>query len=312
MIAAQINAYGDSKVVIINPSAKKPEITEGQVLVKMYAAAVNPVDWKIRAGYLQSFRPVQFPFTLGMDFSGVIEEVGQNVVDFKKGDAVFGMSNVFGGGTGAFADFICVDASVISLKPNAINHLQAAALSMVGVSAWQALIDYMQLKKGQKILIHGGAGGIGIMAIQLAKYLGAYVATTVSDRSRSFVQGLGADEIIDYKKQSFEKILQNYDAVLDTMGGEVYAQSFAILKKNGIIVSMLELPNTELMQRYSVSSILEFTEVTRERLSGLTDLIERKSLQVYIDKIFPLAETAQALNYLQNHHPQGKVIIKNE
>lgn len=312
MRAAQINTYGDTKVVMINQNAQKPKITDNQVLVRMHAAAVNPVDWKIRAGYLQSFRPVQFPFTLGMDFSGIIEEVGASAPHFKKHDAVFGMANVFSGGTGAFADFICVDASAISFKPNSVNDVEAAALPMVGVSAWQALVDYMQLKQGQKILIHGGSGGIGMMAIQLAKYLGAYVATTVSDRNTGFVRTLGADEVIDYYHHSFEKILQDYDAVLDTIGGDVYTRSFAVLKKNGIMVSMLEPPNAELMQKYGVNSVLEFTDVTHERLSGLVALMERKLLKVYIDKIFPLTETAQALDYLQYHHPRGKVIITNE
>lgn len=312
MRAAQINTYGDNKVVMINQNAQKPKITDNQVLVRMHAAAVNPVDWKIRAGYLQSFRPVQFPFTLGMDFSGIIEEVGASAPHFKKHDAVFGMANVFSGGTGAFADFICVDASAISFKPNSVNYVEAAALPMVGVSAWQALVDYMQLKQGQKILIHGGSGGIGMMAIQLAKYLGAYVATTVSDRNTGFVRTLGADEVIDYHHHSFEKILQDYDAVLDTIGGDVYTRSFAVLKKDGIMVSMLEPPNAELMQKYGVNSVLEFTDVTHERLSGLVALMERKLLKVYIDKIFPLTETAQALDYLQYHHPRGKVIITNE
>ena len=183
---------------------------------------------------------------------------------------------------------------------------------MVGVSAWQALVDYMQLKQGQKIPIHGGSGGIGMMAIQLAKYLGAYVATTVSDRNTGFVRTLGADEVIDYHHHSFEKILQDYDAVLDTIGGDVYTRSFAVLKKDGIMVSMLEPPNAELMQKYGVNSVLEFTDVTHERLSGLVALMERKLLKVYIDKIFPLTETAQALDYLQYHHPQGKVILTNE
>ena len=311
MIAAQINAYGDNKVVIINQSTQKPKFTENQVLVKMHAAAVNPVDWKIRAGYLQSFRPVQFPFTLGMDLSGTVEAVGSKVTDFKKGDAVFGMANVFSGGTGAFAEFICVDAEAICLKPSSINDVDAAALPMVGVSAWQALIDYMQLKKGQKILIHGGAGGIGVMAIQIAKYLGAYVATTVSGRSIDFVRNLGADEIIDYHHQQFEKILQNYDAVLDTIGGETYIKSFSVLKKGGMMVSMLESPHAEFMQKYSVNSILEFTDVTHARLAGLISLMERELLKVFIDKIFLLTETADALNYLQYHHPQGKVIITN-
>ena len=179
MKAAQISKYGGSDVVVVNKNAPKPSVSAGRVLVEVFAAGVNPVDWKIREGYMAKMAPLQFPATLGGDFSGVVQEVGASVSGFKKGDEVYGRDGAPGGGTGSFAEFISVDTKVTARKPKNVNHLEAAALPLTGVSALQALTEYIGLSKGRKILIHGGAGGIGTMAIQLAKHLGAYVATTV-------------------------------------------------------------------------------------------------------------------------------------
>jgi NADPH:quinone reductase-like Zn-dependent oxidoreductase len=312
MKAIQIYAYGGNEVVVLRSDVPKPVVSAGKLLIKMHAASVNPVDWKIRAGYLQNMRPILFPFTLGMDFSGVVIETGQGVSTFKPGDAVYGMAGVFSGDTGTFSEFICADAAVTSLKPKNIDFSAAAALPMAGVSAWQALVDYMGLSKGQKVLIHGGTGGIGMFAIQVAKYLGAYVATTVSGINKKLAKELGADEVIDYKEQSFENLLKNYDAVLDTIGGETYVKSFQVLRKGGVIVSMLENPNDELIQRYGVRSILEFTETNSDRLSKLAALVENTTIKIHITKVFPFQETSKALDYVQNHHPAGKVIIEGE
>ncbi len=312
MKAIQINGYGGDEVVVIRSGLSKPVVSPGKLLIKMRAAGVNPVDWKIRAGHLQNWRPVAFPFTLGMDFSGIVIETGQGVSNFKPGDSVYGMASVFSGDTGTFAEFICANASVTGLKPINIDFSAAAALPMAGVSAWQALVDYIGLSKGQKILIHGGTGGIGMFAIQIAKYLGAYVATTVSGSNKKIAKELGADEIIDYKEESFENQLKNYDAVLDTIGGETYVKSFQVLRKGGMIVSMLENPNEELIRRYDVRSILEFTETNTDRLSKLAELIEKKIIKIHIAKIFPFEEASKALNYLQYNHPIGKVVIEGE
>ncbi len=196
--------------------------------------------------------PLQFPATLGSDFSGVIEKVGERVssstsiFDLKLGDEVYGHAGAFAGGSGAFAGMALAKADTIAHKPRTLDHEQAAGLPLVGVSAWQALVETMGLTKGQKILIHGGAGGIGSIAIQLAKHLGAYVATTVSTNDKQCVkEELGADEAIDYKTQTFEDVLaHDFDAVFDTVGGETYTRSFKVLKRDGggIIVSMLEQP----------------------------------------------------------------------
>lgn len=176
MKAAQINKFGGSEVVEINKNAPKPVVSPGRLLVEVYAAGVNPIDWKIREGHI----PLKFPATLGGDFSGVVAEVGEGVLGFKKGFEVYGYASILGAGSGSFAEFVSADAKVMALKPKNITHVEAGALPLTGVSAWQALVDHIGLSRGKKILIHGGAGGIGSMAIQLAKHLGAYVATTVS------------------------------------------------------------------------------------------------------------------------------------
>ena len=169
--------------------------------------------------------PLQFPSTLGGDFSGIVKQIGEDddmSSDFKQGDEVYGYTSVLNGGSGAFAELALANKDSIAYKPKSLNHLEAAGLPLVGVCAWQALVENIELSKDQKILIHGGAGGIGYIAIQLAKHLGAYVATTVSTNDKQFVQQLGADQIIDYKKENFEDVIHDYDAVLDTVGGETY------------------------------------------------------------------------------------------
>lgn len=255
--------------------------------------------------------PLQFPSTIGMDFSGVIEKVGgEGTTDFKQGDDVYGQASVTKGGTGAFAEMALANTDTIAFKPKTLNHQEAAGLPLVGVNAWQALVETIGLTKDQKILIHGGAGGIGSIAIQLAKQLGAHVATTVSTNDIQFAKQLGADEIIDYKTQRFEDMLHEYDAVFDTVGGETYTRSFKVLKKeSGIIVSMLEQPNQDLMVQYGVKALFQFTQVNRERLTKLAQWVDQNNIHVNIDRTFGLEETAKALDYQKDVHPRGKVIL---
>jgi alcohol dehydrogenase len=310
MKAAQIKNYGGSEVVKINNTTPKPSVSPGRLLIEVYAAGVNPVDWKIREGYMKQMAPLQFPATLGGDFSGVVTEVGEGVSGFKKGDEVYGAASIVGGGSGSFAEFVLADIKVTALKPKTITHVEAAALPLTGVSAWQALVDHIGLSRGKNILIHGGAGGIGTMAIQLAKYLGAYVATTVNSRDMDYARELGAHEAIDYKNQSFEKMLHDYDAIFDTVGGETYTRSFAVLKRGGIIVSMLEQPSADLMKKYGVNAIGQFTQVNNERLSRVAELADKNILKAQVEKTFPLEKAREALEYLQTGHPRGKVVLK--
>jgi alcohol dehydrogenase len=244
-----------------------------------------------------------------MDFSGVVKQIGEGVSSIRQGDEVYGQAAVFTGGSGAFAEMALANSESVSHKPKSLSQAEAAALPLVGVSAWQALVENIGLSKDQKILIHGGAGGIGSIAIQLAKRLGANVATTVSTNDKQFVQELGSDQVIDYKTQNFEDISHDYDAVFDTIGGETYKRSFKVLKKGGIIVSMLEQPNTELMNRYGVKAIFQFTQVNRERLTKLAQWVDQNNIRVKVEKTFSLDEAGKALDYQREEHPRGKVIL---
>jgi alcohol dehydrogenase len=311
MKSAQINKYGSSEVIEINQSTPEPIVSPGKVLVTIKAAGVNPADWKIREGGLQQMISLQFPSTLGIDFSGIIKEVGEGVSpsEFKQGDEVYGQAGVVSGGSGAFAEMALANAESIAYKPKKLSHVEAAALPLVGVSAWWALTEDIGLSKSQKILIHGGAGGIGSISIQLAKYLGAEVATTVSTNDKQFVQELGADVIIDYKSQNFEDLVHDYDAVFDTVGGEIYKRSFKILKKGGIIVSMLEQTNSELTDQYGVKAIFRFAQANRERLTKLAQWVDKNNIRVNVDRKFSLDEAAKALDYQKDVHPRGKLVL---
>src|SRR3954452_14752200 len=311
MKSVQINRYGGSEVIEINQSIPEPAVSAGKVLVSVKAASVNPADWKIREGGLQQMIQLQFPSTMGMDFSGVIKQVGEGVSnsEFNQGDEVYGQAGVVNGGSGAFAEMALAKTETIANKPKRLSHAEAAALPLVGVSAWRALMENIGLSKGQKILIHGGAGGIGSIAIQLAKHLGAYVATTVSTNDKQFVQEFGADQVIDYKTQNFEDMIHDYDAVFDTVGGDIYRRSFKVLKKgSGIIVSMLEQPDPQLMDQHGVKAIFQFTQADSERLTKVAKWVdENKDIRINI--AFSLDEAGEALDYQKDVHPRGKVVL---
>ena len=292
MKSAQINKYGSSDVIEINENTPEPNVSPGKVLVAIKAAGVNPVDWKISEGGFQQMFPLQFPSTLGLDFAGVIKQVAEDVSDFKQGDEVYGQAGAISGGFGAFAEMAVANMKSIANKPESLSYPEAAGLPLVGVAAWKVLTEDMGLSKDQKILIHGGAGGIGSISIQLAKNLGAYVATTVNSNDKSFVQGLGADTVIDYKTQTFEDMLQNYDAVFDTVGGDTYRRSFKVLKKGGVIVSMLEQPDSKLMNQYGVKGIFQFTQPDNEHLTKVARWVDENNIRVNVDKEFSLDHAA--------------------
>ena len=313
MKSIQINRYGGSDVIEVKNSASAPNLSSGKILVNVKAAGVNPADWKIREGYFQQMAPLQFPSTLGADFSGVIKQLGEGVSSsgLKQGDEVYGQASVvFSGGSGAFAELALVEKDRIAHKPKTLNHIEAAGLPTVGVSAWQGIIENIGLSRDQKILIHGGAGVIGSIAIQLAKRLGAYVATTASTNDEQFVQELGANQVIDYETENFEDILHDYDAVFDTVGGDTYKRSFKVLKKgSGMITSMLEQPNSELMNRYGAKAFVQFTQANRHLLTKLGEWVDQNNIKVNIAKTFSIDEAADALDYQKDVHPRGKVVI---
>lgn len=321
MKAAQIRKYGGHEVVEINEVTKELTPTENKVLVQVYAAGVNPIDWKMREGWVKDRMPLDFPITLGGDFAGVIQKLGEGVTSLKEGDEVFGQCGMLNNGSGSFAEFAVADINKIAARPASLDYVETASLPLATVSAWQGIGEHI-LGAGptfakaaagkQKILIHGGVGGIGAFAVQIAKHLGAYVATTVSSDDVDYAKELGADEVIDYEIQQFEGMLQDYDAVFDASGSgsATYEKSFAVVKKGGIVVSMTEQPNNELAQYYGIITIRQSTDVTRERLEKVAQLIDQGILSTEVDKTFPFDQAAEALTYLQNQHSKGKVVIK--
>lgn len=310
MKAAQYNKYGGPEVIEINLDAQKPIPAKDQVLVEVHAASLNPFDYKLRLGYMKEMIPLQFPFTIGGDFSGVVMNLGTGVSGFKVGDEVYGQALVLTGASGSLAEFATSNVGNCALKPESADFIQAASLPLVGASAIQALEEHIKVKSRDKILIHGGAGGIGHIAVQLAKYLGAHVAVTVKSQDVEFVKSLGADEAIDCKTQKFEEMLHDFDAVFDTVGGETAENSFKVLRKGGIIVSMLGAPNPELAQKQDVTAIGQNTKITSERLNRLTELVDNGDIKVHIDKVFLLERAKEAFEYFEKSHSRGKVVVK--
>lgn len=310
MKAVQINKYGGSEVLKVNSNTSEPQIKSGQVLVNTYASSINPFDNIVLAGYVAKMMPLTFPTTMGGDFSGVITKIADDVTNFKVGDKIYGQAIVFNGGSGSFAEQVVSNVKNIALMPKNINYEEAASLPLVGSSAIQTLENTFKLKNGDKILIHGGAGGIGSIAVQIAKSIGAYVATTVSQKDKVFVKNLGADVIIDYENKKFEEILKNYDFVYDTIGGEITDRSFKVLKKGGIIASMKGQPNEELVKQYGVTGVAINTMTNTARLQRLTELVDAGIVKPRVDKVFPLDKIREAFDYKLTKHPQGKVVIK--
>lgn len=308
MKAAQFKDYGGQDVIEIK-EVTKPIPNKDQVLVEVKAATINPFDYKVRRGDMKEMMPLELPLTLGGNFSGVIVEVGSEVTKFSVGDEVFGQSYAFGGGSGAIAEYAVSKEENIAIKPKSIDHLEAGSLPLVGASAIQALEQHVNLQKGQKILIHGGAGGIGSIAIQLGKHLGAYVATTASSEDIEFVKNLGADEVIDYKSQDFSEILKDFDGVFDTVGGETRDRSFKVLKKGGVLVSMVGESSPELVKQYEVEAIAQDTQTNNKNLSRLAKLVDQGIIKPQVDKVFSLDQTREAFEYVETGHPRGKVVI---
>lgn len=307
MKAAQISTYGGQDV-LKTQEAEKPTIGDGQVLVEVYAAGINPFDLKMREGYMQDFLKFKFPATLGGDFAGVIVDIGDGVYGYEIGESVYGLADA-GGGIGSFAEYTPVKATQLALKPNQLDYISSAALPLAGCSAYQAIYDHINLQAGQRILIHGGGGGIGALAIQLAKQLGAYVATTVSSKDIDYAKQLGADEVIDYASEDFSTKINNFDGVLDTVGGDTATKSSGVLKPGGTLVSMVGSDGS-VGDAQNIKFIHQRTRANKEILTKLAQLVDAGQLKVNVDRVFPLDNAAEALEYLKNGHPRGKVVIQ--
>ena len=239
MRAIRINQYGGTETLQLN-QIDTPKINTDDILIKVKSCSINPVDWKIREGYLKDFIPCQMPVILGFDVSGVVSEVGSKVTDFKVGDEVFSRPDI--SRDGAYADYIAVKADEVAFKSSKLSFEQAAALPLAGITAWQCLVDVGQLQAGQRVLIHAGAGGVGHLAIQIAKAKGATVIATASTANQELLTQFGADQAVDYTKGVLLEQVEPVDLVIDTIGGEVQSNSWALLKAGGMLVSIVNPP----------------------------------------------------------------------
>ncbi len=304
-----ISKYGDASVVSIVRDAAKPVAENGKVLIEIHAASLNPVDSMIRMGYMDKFAPLHFPAILGTDAAGVVTGIGAGTNAFKTGDKVFGSASVLAGGSGAFAEYASVPAGRIAKMPGNVTFEQAASLPLTGVSAFQAIYEYLKLDKGATILIQGGSGGIGSIAIQMAKTLGARVIATCRRSAADYVKSLGADEVIDFEKAGLQGI-RDCDAILDTAGGEAYKSLFACLKKGGTILTIAAQTDAELAAKYGVTSLGMMTDVTASRLESLARLVTEGKVKPFVDRIFPMDKVSDAFTAREAGRVKGKIVLQ--
>ena len=310
----------------------EPALRDDDVLVEIHSAGLNLLDSKIRNGEFKPILPYRTPFTLGHDVAGTVVRVGSNVRRFKPGDEIYARPR--DGRVGTFAEFIAINEADMALKPKNLTMEEAASIPLVGLTAWQVLVERARLRKGQKVLIHAGSGGVGTFAIQLAKHLGATVATTTSTANIELVKSLGTDVVIDYKKQDFEKVLSGYDVVLNSLDGDTLQKSLNVLKPGGKLISISGPPDPDFAKEQGLNWFLQqvmrllsfrirrkakgrqisysflFMRANGEQLNQITSLIEARIIRPVMDRVFPFEATNEALAYIETGRSKGKVVVK--
>jgi len=331
MKAFTINKYSKKGGLLLS-DMPSPAVKDNDVLVEIYAAGLNLLDSKIKSGEFKMILPYKFPLILGHDVAGIISKVGKNVKKFKVGDEVYARPADHRIGT--FAEFIAIDEKDAALKPQNISMEEAASIPLVALTAWQVLVERAQLKKGQKVFIQAGSGGVGTIAIQLAKHLGAIVATTASVKNFDLLKKLGADTLINYKTEDFETVLKDYDVVLNSQDTKTLEKSLNILKSGGKAISISGPPTPDFAKKvgapWFVKIILSlissgirrkakklnvdysflFMRAQGDQLAQIADLITAGVIEPVLDKVFPFAQANEALEYIESGHTKGKVVIK--
>src|SRR6476469_2747249 len=305
MKAIRIHNYGGPEVLQYE-DAPRPQPQAGEVLIRVHAAGVNPIDWKVREGHMKDFWPHKFPLILGWDLSGVVEELGKRVSRFKIGDEVYSIPDPTR--NGAYADYIVVRESELALKPNSLHHIRAAAVPLAALTAWQSLFDTAQLHPGQRVLIHAGSGGVGHFAVQLAKWKGAYVFATASTKNQDLLRKLGVDEPIDYTQQRFENLARTI--VIDTIGDDTQERSWSVLKKGGILVSLVQPPSEEKAKELGVRAAIVGAQPNGAQLAEIAKIIDSGELAPVIDRILQLSEARRAHELSQSGHTHGKIALR--
>jgi NADPH:quinone reductase-like Zn-dependent oxidoreductase len=302
MQTIQVHNYGGPEVLILEQTSL-PEPNADQVLIQLKAAGVNPADWKYRAGLYKQFMPLQFPWIPGLEGSGVVEVVGANVTTLKKGDEVYGIV------AGGYAEYALALASDVQPKPASLAFEEAASLPMGALTAWGAVIDTAHVEAGQRVLVHGAAGGVGAYAVQFAHWKGAHVTGTASAKNLEFVRSLGAEDVIDYNATRFETILKDMDAVIDTVGGDLPERSFQVIRLGGIFVTVAARLSEEAGKAQNIQAV-GAGRASTDKLKQISELVEAKQLKPVTGAFFPLAEARQAQELSQAGHGRGRIILQ--
>ncbi|MGI5992295.1 MAG: NADP-dependent oxidoreductase [Methanosarcina sp.] len=302
MKAIRIHEFGGPEVL------KYEDIPESQpgsneVRIRVIAAGVNPIDWKIRRGYIE----LPLPMTVGSDVAGVVDVVGQEVNSFQPGDEVFGKASA---GQGGYAEYTVVSSTQVAQKPKSIGFIESAAIPTAGLAAWQSLFDLAGLERGQTVLIHGAAGGVGTFAVQFAKWKGAYVIGTASSKNAEFLKSIGCDEVIDYRNQRFEEIVNNLDVVLDTIGGDTLERSWEVLKPGGFLVTTVaEIPKG-VPQKYGVRAERLMTQADGKELAQIAAIIDEQKIKPIVTTLLPLTDARKAHEMSESGHARGKIVLR--
>jgi len=306
MKAVRIHRFGDADVLRVEEIAW-PQPGGEEVLVRVHAASVNPVDYKMRSGRYPATSQENLPLVLGRDIAGTVELCGSGARAFSKGEEVFAM---LGRDRGGYEEYVVVKAGEIAPKPMNLSYVEAAAVPLAGLTAWQGLFEHGRLRAGQRVLIHGGAGGVGHFAIQFAKARGAFVATTVSGSDVDFAQDLGADRAIDYKKLRFEDEIDKVDLVFDLIGGETQERSWAILREGGALVSTLRKPDEDKARRFGLRGVHYMAQPNGAQLAEIGRLIEAGRVRPAVQATYPLDKAGEAQRKLETSHVRGKVVLQ--
>jgi NADPH:quinone reductase-like Zn-dependent oxidoreductase len=309
MKAVRLHSYGEPEMLVYE-EAPRPEPSPGEVLVLVRAAGVNPLDCKVREGRMKGVFDYQLPLILGMDVSGIVAAIGSGVTNFDVGQEVYGIAEV--SRSGSYAEYAIVQENKLASKPKTLDHTQAASIPVVAMTAWQALFDVGQMSAGQTVLIHAASGGVGMFAVQFAKWKGGRVIGTASDRNLEFVRELGADEVIDYKKTKFEQVVSKVDLVLDAIGGETRERSWGVIKPGGMLVSLISSspPSQETAAQMGVRAAGLRMQAEAKLLTEIAGLIDSGQVKTLVGKVLPLTSARQSHELSQSAATRGKIVLQ--
>jgi NADPH:quinone reductase-like Zn-dependent oxidoreductase len=303
MKAIMIHEFGGPEVLKYE-DVQEPQPGPGEIRIKIIAAGVNPMDWKVRRG-LVGLLPL--PMIMGLDVAGTVDMIGQGEIPFKPGDEVFAKVAI---GKGGYAEYTLARSTEMARKPKSIGFVESAAIPTAGLAAWQSIFDLAGLERGQSILIHGAAGGVGTFAVQFAKWKGAYVIGTASEKNAEFLKSIGADEVIDYKNQRFEDIVSNVDVVLDTVGGDTFERSWGVLKSGGfLITTVANIPEGE-PEKHGVRAKRVMTQSDGKELAQIAAIIDERKIKPLVTTVLSLADARKAHEMSESRHARGKIVLR--